>query len=98
MGSFYNWYLYQNRVVPVPPIQRPNGTGTIQSGTGTTHRTKLVPVLRQSDTGTNFQNMISTGTNPSGIGTTASYNPDFGIHALLSSNLHTEGIGTLRND
>ena len=57
--------------------------------------------------------MISTGTNPSGTGTTASGCPDFCmigtgttasgcpdfcIHALLSSNLHTEGIGTLIND
>ena len=59
---------------------------------------KVVSVLRQSGTGTNFQNMIGTGTNPSGTGTTASDNPDFCIRALLSSNSHTEGIGTLINE
>ena len=40
-------------------------------------KTKVVPVRRQSGTGTNFQNMIGTGTDPSGTGTTASGNPDF---------------------
>ena len=66
---------------------------------------KVVLVPRQSGTGTNFQNMIGTGTNPSGTSTnpsgtstTASDNPDFCIHALLSSNSHTEGIGTLINE
>ena len=38
MGSFHDWYRYQNRVVSVPLLQRLNGTGTIQSGTGTTHQ------------------------------------------------------------
>ena len=38
LGSFRDWYWYQNRVVPVPLMQRPNGTGTIQSGTGSTHQ------------------------------------------------------------
>ena len=61
-------------------------------------RTKVVPVPRQSGTSTNFQNMIGTSTNPSGTCTTASCCHDFGIHALLSSNSHTEGIGTLIND
>ena len=68
-------------------------------------RTKVVPIQRQSGTSTNFLNMIGigtnpsgTGTNPSGTGTIASCCPDFGIHALLSSNSHTEGIGTLIND
>ena len=61
-------------------------------------RTKVVLVRRQSDIGTNFKNMIGTGTNLSGTSTIASYCPDFGIHALLSSNSHTEGIVTLIND
>ena len=92
------------RVVLVPLMQRQNGTGTIQSGTGTTWmvpvpltRTKVVPIPRQSGTSTNFQNMIGTGTNPSGTGTTASSSPDFCICALLSSNSYTKGIGTLIN-
>ena len=38
LGSFRDWYRYQNRVVPVPLMQRPNGIGTIQSGIGTTHQ------------------------------------------------------------
>ena len=61
-------------------------------------RTKVVLVPRQSGTGTNFQNMIGTGTNLSGTGTIASGSPDFCIRALLSSNSHIEGIGTLRNE
>ena len=61
-------------------------------------RTKVVPIPRQSGTGTNFQNMIGTDTNTSGTGTTAFGSPDFCICALLSSNSHTEGIGTLINE
>ena len=53
LGNSAKWYRYHNRVVSVPPMQRPIGTGT-------TH-----------------QNMIGTGTNPSGTGTTASCNPNF---------------------
>ena len=41
LGSFLNWYRYQNKVVPVPLMQRPNGTGIIQSGTGTTHQNQV---------------------------------------------------------
>ena len=60
-------------------------------------RTKVVPVLRKCGNGTNIQNRVGISTNQNGIGTTASYCPYFGIHALLSSNSHTEGIGTLIN-
>ena len=56
-----------------------------QVGTGTQigvvpvplNKTKVVPVPRQSGTGTNLQNRVGTSTDQSGIGTTASYNPDF---------------------
>ena len=57
-----------------------------------------VPVPRQCCNDTNIQNKVGTGTNQSGTGTIASCCPDFGIYALLSSNSHTEGIGTLIND
>ena len=33
------------------------------------YQDKVVPIPRQSGTGTNFQNMIGTSTNPSGTGT-----------------------------
>ena len=59
---------------------------------------QIVPVPKKSGTGTTHQNGFGTGTYASGTGTTASYCPDFGIHASLSSNSHTEGIGTLIND
>ena len=64
MGSFRDWYRYQTGVVPIPPMQKQNGTGTNQSGTATTHQNKV---------GT------GTDTGPSGIGTTAPYSPDFYI-------------------
>ena len=35
------WYRYQDKVVPVPLMQRQNGTGTFQSGTGTTHQNMI---------------------------------------------------------
>ena len=44
LGSFRNWYRYQVGMVPVPPMQRQNGTGTKQSGTSTTHQNRLVPI------------------------------------------------------
>ena len=40
-------------------------------------KTKMVPVPRQSGTGTTHQNRVGTGTNPSGINTTASSSPEF---------------------
>ena len=40
-------------------------------------RTKMVPVPRQSGTGTTHQNRVGTGTDPSCTGTIASYSPDF---------------------
>ena len=60
--------------------------------------TKMIPVPRQSGTGTTHQNRIGTITDPSGTGTTASCNLDFGILTLLSSISNTEGIGTQLND
>ena len=40
-------------------------------------KTKMVPVPRQSGTGTTHQNMVGTGTDPSGTNTIASFNPIF---------------------
>ena len=77
-----------------------------RSGTGTRtrvvpippYRGQMIPVPRQSGTGTTHQSRFGTSTDPSGIGTTASCTLIFGILALLSSNSYTEGIGTLIND
>ena len=75
IATRYRYHLCRGQMVPVPskvvlvPLTK----------------TKVVPVPRQSGTGTNFQNMIGTSTNPSGTGTTASDSPDFCIRALLSS-------------
>ena len=55
------------RLVPVPPMQKQNGTDTNQSGTDT----------NQSGTGTTHQNRVGTGTSPSGTVTTAPYSPNF---------------------
>ena len=52
LGNSAKWYRYQNRVVPVPPMQRPIGTGTIQSGTGTTHQNMIGTGTNPSGTGT----------------------------------------------
>ena len=44
------------------------------------YQTGVVPVplmQNQNGTDTTHQNMIGTGTNPSGTGTTTPYNPDF---------------------
>ena len=57
----------------------------LQVGTGTDSgvvpvpldKTKMVPVPRQSGTGTTHQNMVGTSTDPSGTGTIASFNPIF---------------------
>ena len=46
------WYQYQDKVVPVPLMQRQNGTGTIQSGTGTTHQNMIGTGTNHSGTGT----------------------------------------------
>ena len=97
-GTKQGWYRYQTGVVPVPLMQRQNGTSTIKVVPVSLTITKVVPIPRQSGTGTNFQNMIGIDTNPSGTGTTAFGSPDFCICALLSSNSHTEGIGTLINE
>ena len=63
-----------------------------QFGTGTQigmvpipiYKTKMVPVPRQSGTGTHLQNKVGTGTNQSGTGTDASNSPDCCTLALLS--------------
>ena len=47
-------------------------------------RTKVVPVLRQSGTGTHLQNRVGTGIDQSGTGTNASGGIDFCICALIS--------------
>ena len=60
--------------------------------------TKMVPVPRQSGTGTHLQKGVGTGTNQSGTGTDASNSPDFCIRVLLSPNSYTDSIGTLIND
>ena len=52
LGSFCDWYRYQTGVVPVPPMQRQNGTGTNQSGTGTTHQNKVGTGIGPSGTST----------------------------------------------
>ena len=70
LGSPAKWYRYQGKVVPIPLTRTKVASVPLT-------RTKVVPVPRQSDTGTNFQNMIGTATNPSGTGTNASCNPDF---------------------
>ena len=44
LGRIVPWYRYQTGVVPVPLMQRQNGTGTIQSGTSTTLQNGLVPI------------------------------------------------------
>ena len=62
------------------------------------YRGHMVPIPRKSGTGTTHQNMIGTGTNPSGIGTTDSYSLDFYSLTWLSSNTDTKGIGTLINE
>ena len=46
------WYRYQTGVVLVPLMQRQNGTGTIQSGTGTTLQNRFGTGTKHSGTGT----------------------------------------------
>ena len=55
-------------------------------------RTKMVPVPRQSGTGTTHQNQVGTSTDPSGTSTNASSSPDICVLALLSPNSYTNGI------
>ena len=62
------------------------------------YRGQMVPVPRQSGTGTTHQNTFGTGTDPSGTGTIDSYSLDFDSLTLLSSNSRTEGLGTLINE
>ena len=52
MASFCDWYRFQTGVVPVPPMQRQNGTGTNQSGTGTTDPNRVGTGIGPSGTGT----------------------------------------------
>ena len=59
---------------------------------------EVVPVLKQGGTGTTIQNVFSTGTKHSGIGTTVSKSPDFFSFAYLSPKSYTDCIGTLLND
>ena len=82
LGRIASWYRYQTGVVPVPLMQNKNGIGT----------------MKKCGTGTTHQDMIGTGTNPSGIGTTTPYNPDFLYSYIVNSNSKTEGVRTLVND
>ena len=52
LGSFRDWYRYQTGVVPIPPMQRENGTNTNQSGTGTTHQNRIGTSTNPSSTST----------------------------------------------
>ena len=97
------------RLVLTPLMQRQNGTGTIQSGTGTIQSGTGTTHQNMIGTGTNHSG-TSTDTVPMqyrckttlqkevGTSTNASNSLDIGILTLLSSNSHTEGIGTLIND
>ena len=89
-------------------MQRQNGTSTTQSGTDTTHQNMIGTGTNHSGVGTDMVSMryqcstthqkgVGTDTEPCGTGTNASNSPDIGILTLLSSNSHTEGIGTLIN-
>ena len=52
LGRITPWYWYQTGVVPVPLMQRKNGTGTIQSGTSTTLQNRFGTGTKHSGTGT----------------------------------------------
>ena len=51
-GQFPRLVPYQTGVVPVPPIQKPNGTDTNQSDIGTTHHNHFGIGTDSSGTGT----------------------------------------------
>ena len=52
LGRITAWYRYQTGVVPVPLMQRKNGTGSIQSGTGTTLQNRFGTGTQHGGTGT----------------------------------------------